>query len=356
MCSTTGCGPCTCAQRRAGRRWSGCAQIGGGAGCGGAEWNAANPRWCAAAWRQPVCFGIAFTATLLNQAEALVHVYVDGTVVVTTGAIEMGQGVVQGKIRRVTARTLGVPSRWCTSRPPTRAGGERLRDRRLHRLRSQRGRGAGGVPVHRGGTAPVAAACWAVRPRTSSSPTASPASVPRPRWRAGPCPAAPPSREPTLSRASPRPARRGTPPRGGRWRGRTSSPRRTCNGCGYRPSPTTRRRTCTSDRETNTGRPFHYHVLRRGARGGERGRAAGNHHIDRVTCRPRRRHPHRRAHRPRRSRAASCWVSDWVTSEGSCTTRTADPHRHPLHLQDPGTPVLPRAGHPPARGAEPGWG
>ncbi|MDX5398163.1 MAG: molybdopterin-dependent oxidoreductase, partial [Actinomycetes bacterium] len=73
-----------------------------------AEWNATNPRVRRGVAVQPVCFGIAFTATLLNQAEALVHVYVDGTVVVTTGAIEMGQGV-QGKIRRVTARTLGVP-------------------------------------------------------------------------------------------------------------------------------------------------------------------------------------------------------------------------------------------------------
>ncbi|NCD21220.1 MAG: xanthine dehydrogenase, partial [Actinobacteria bacterium] len=73
-----------------------------------AAWNAGNPRVRRGVAVQPVCFGISFTATLLNQAEALVHVYVDGTVVVTTGAIEMGQGV-QGKIRRVTARTLGVP-------------------------------------------------------------------------------------------------------------------------------------------------------------------------------------------------------------------------------------------------------
>lgn len=55
----------------------------------------------------PVCFGIAFTATLLNQAEALVHVYTDGSVVVTTGAVEMGQGV-HGKIRRAVALTLGI--------------------------------------------------------------------------------------------------------------------------------------------------------------------------------------------------------------------------------------------------------
>ncbi len=70
-------------------------------------WNAANPRLRRGMAVVPVCFGIAFTATLLNQAEALVHVYRDGTVLVTTGAVEMGQGV-HGKIRTVVARTLGI--------------------------------------------------------------------------------------------------------------------------------------------------------------------------------------------------------------------------------------------------------
>lgn len=55
----------------------------------------------------PVCFGISFTATLLNQAEALLHVYADGSVSITTGAVDMGQGV-QQRIRRVVALTLGV--------------------------------------------------------------------------------------------------------------------------------------------------------------------------------------------------------------------------------------------------------
>lgn len=41
----------------------------------------------------PVCFGISFTKTLMNQARALVHVYSDGSVGVSTGAVEMGQGV-----------------------------------------------------------------------------------------------------------------------------------------------------------------------------------------------------------------------------------------------------------------------
>jgi xanthine dehydrogenase large subunit len=55
----------------------------------------------------PVCFGIAFTARPLNQAEALVHVYADGTVSVTTGAVEMGQGV-YAKIQAAVAHELGI--------------------------------------------------------------------------------------------------------------------------------------------------------------------------------------------------------------------------------------------------------
>ena len=56
----------------------------------------------------PVCFGISFAQTALNQASSLVHIYVDGSVAVSTGAVEMGQGV-NAKIRIVAARTLGVP-------------------------------------------------------------------------------------------------------------------------------------------------------------------------------------------------------------------------------------------------------
>jgi len=55
----------------------------------------------------PVCFGISFTNTSMNQAGALVHVYTDGSVGVSTGAVEMGQGVNQ-KIRRIVALGLGV--------------------------------------------------------------------------------------------------------------------------------------------------------------------------------------------------------------------------------------------------------
>jgi xanthine dehydrogenase large subunit len=55
----------------------------------------------------PVCFGISFTSTFLNQAGALVHVYNDGSVSVSTGAVEMGQGV-NAKILNVAARALGI--------------------------------------------------------------------------------------------------------------------------------------------------------------------------------------------------------------------------------------------------------
>ena len=56
----------------------------------------------------PIHFGIAFTYTPLNQASALVNVYTDGSVSVSTGAVEMGQGV-SVKISRAVAETLGIP-------------------------------------------------------------------------------------------------------------------------------------------------------------------------------------------------------------------------------------------------------
>lgn len=61
----------------------------------------------------PVAFGISFTKLQMNQAGALVHVYTDGSVIVSTGAIEMGQQVAR-KIALVTARTLGVPVSYVT--------------------------------------------------------------------------------------------------------------------------------------------------------------------------------------------------------------------------------------------------
>jgi xanthine dehydrogenase large subunit len=56
----------------------------------------------------PVCFGISFTKTPMNQARSLVHVYTDGSVAVSTGAVEMGQGV-NTKIAQVAANVFGLP-------------------------------------------------------------------------------------------------------------------------------------------------------------------------------------------------------------------------------------------------------
>jgi len=56
----------------------------------------------------PICFGISFTSTFLNQASALVHVYTDGSVSVSTAAVEMGQGV-NMKMRQVAAQIFSIP-------------------------------------------------------------------------------------------------------------------------------------------------------------------------------------------------------------------------------------------------------
>lgn len=55
----------------------------------------------------PVCFGVSFTKLMMNQGGSLVHVYHDGSVGVSTGAVEMGQQVSR-KIARVVAATLGI--------------------------------------------------------------------------------------------------------------------------------------------------------------------------------------------------------------------------------------------------------
>jgi xanthine dehydrogenase large subunit len=56
----------------------------------------------------PVKFGISFNLVHLNQAGALVHVYGDGSVLVSHGGTEMGQGL-HTKIAQVVAHELGVP-------------------------------------------------------------------------------------------------------------------------------------------------------------------------------------------------------------------------------------------------------
>ncbi|CAN5374915.1 xanthine dehydrogenase molybdopterin binding subunit [soil metagenome] len=55
----------------------------------------------------PVKFGISFTATLFNQAGALVHVYTDGSCQVNHGGTEMGQGL-NTKVAQIVADELGI--------------------------------------------------------------------------------------------------------------------------------------------------------------------------------------------------------------------------------------------------------
>jgi xanthine dehydrogenase large subunit len=55
-----------------------------------------------------VKFGISFTRRTMNQANALVNVYQDGSVIVSTGATEMGQGVFT-RIKQIVADELGIP-------------------------------------------------------------------------------------------------------------------------------------------------------------------------------------------------------------------------------------------------------
>ena len=73
-----------------------------------AAWNAGQPIIKRGLSITPVKFGISFTATLFNQAGALVHVYTDGSVQVNHGGTEMGQGL-NTKVAQIVADELGVP-------------------------------------------------------------------------------------------------------------------------------------------------------------------------------------------------------------------------------------------------------
>ena len=71
-------------------------------------WNLNSPAIKRGIALTPVKFGISFTATLFNQAGALVHVYTDGSVQVNHGGTEMGQGL-NTKVAAIVADELGVP-------------------------------------------------------------------------------------------------------------------------------------------------------------------------------------------------------------------------------------------------------
>lgn len=73
-----------------------------------AAFNAKNKYYKKGLGITPVKFGISFTAAHLNQGSALIHIYLDGSISVTHGAIEMGQEV-NTKIAQIAATNFGVP-------------------------------------------------------------------------------------------------------------------------------------------------------------------------------------------------------------------------------------------------------
>ncbi|QMW05654.1 xanthine dehydrogenase molybdopterin binding subunit [Spirosoma foliorum] len=75
-----------------------------------ASFNSVNQLYKKGMALMPICFGISFTNTRMNQARALVHVYTDGSVGVSTGAVEMGQGV-NTKMLQVAAHIFSIDSK-----------------------------------------------------------------------------------------------------------------------------------------------------------------------------------------------------------------------------------------------------
>ncbi|CAG0924073.1 unnamed protein product, partial [Notodromas monacha] len=59
----------------------------------------------------PETYGISFTASFMNQGGALVHIYKDGSVLVTHGGVEMGQGL-HTKMIQVASRALKIPPKY----------------------------------------------------------------------------------------------------------------------------------------------------------------------------------------------------------------------------------------------------
>jgi xanthine dehydrogenase large subunit len=71
--------------------------------------NAQSRGWLKGISLLPVKFGISFTRRTLNQANALVNIYLDGTIQVSTGGTEMGQGL-NTKIRQLVADQFALPT------------------------------------------------------------------------------------------------------------------------------------------------------------------------------------------------------------------------------------------------------
>jgi xanthine dehydrogenase large subunit len=71
--------------------------------------NAESQGWFKGISLTAVKFGISFTRRTLNQANALVNIYLDGTIQVSTGGTEMGQGL-NTKIRQLVADQFALPA------------------------------------------------------------------------------------------------------------------------------------------------------------------------------------------------------------------------------------------------------
>lgn len=72
-----------------------------------AEFNAKSPILKKGIALTPVKFGISFTATFLNQAGALIHIYTDGSIHLNHGGTEMGQGL-NTKVAQIVAQEFSV--------------------------------------------------------------------------------------------------------------------------------------------------------------------------------------------------------------------------------------------------------
>ncbi|WP_299110989.1 molybdopterin cofactor-binding domain-containing protein [uncultured Winogradskyella sp.] len=72
------------------------------------EFNKSNNAFKKGMALMPICFGISFTNTPMNHARALVHIYLDGSVGISTAAVEMGQGV-NTKMMQIAAQVFSIP-------------------------------------------------------------------------------------------------------------------------------------------------------------------------------------------------------------------------------------------------------
>jgi xanthine dehydrogenase/oxidase len=71
------------------------------------EFNANNKWTKRGIFLLPTKYGINYTAKFMNQGGALINIYKDGTVLVSHGGVEMGQGI-HTKMTQVVARALGT--------------------------------------------------------------------------------------------------------------------------------------------------------------------------------------------------------------------------------------------------------